>query len=218
MIDFAAARHLMVESQVRAHDVTDVRLQTAMRTTPRELFAPKALQQVAYMERDIDLGDGRTLLSARTFAKLLQAADVQPGDIALDIGCGGGYSSAILAALCETVVALENSADFSAATNQRLGQLGIDNVAVVEGPLDAGKPDQGPFDVIFINGGVGAAPNALFEQLSAGGRLAAIVMQGPVGKATIFRKGKDGAVGRTVAFDATAPILPGFEPAKTFSL
>lgn len=216
MPDYESARRNMVESQVRANDVTDVRLQDAMLRTPREVFAPKSMQCVAYMERDIEVAPGRYLIEARDFAKLMHAAAIKPTDLVLDIGCGSGYSTAILAALCETVVGLEADEAMAEQAGARLAKLDISNAAMVAGDLVAGKPDQGPFDVIFINGSVQEVPQALLDQLAEGGRLAAIVSEGRVGRATVFRRGRDGATGRRVVFDASAPPLREFDRQPEF--
>jgi len=216
MTDYATARRNMVESQVRANDVTDVRLQEAMLRTPRELFTPKAMRCAAYVERDIEVAPGRHLIEARDFAKLADAADVRAGDIVLDIGCGTGYSTAILAALAETVVGLEADAGLTEAASRTLAGLDIANAVVVTGELTRGCPEQGPFDVIFLNGSVAQVPPGLLEQLKEGGRLAAIVQTGPVGKATVFTRGRGQAVGRRVVFDASAPALPEFAAAPVF--
>src|SRR5262249_3139866 len=107
MTDFAIARRNMVASQVRANDVTDLRIQEAMAEIPRELFVPRAVRTIAYASEALPMGNGRALMEPRSFAKLVHAARVQPGDVALVIGAGTGYGAAVLARLAETVVALE---------------------------------------------------------------------------------------------------------------
>ena len=210
MIDFAAARENMVESQVRPNDVTDRRLQDAMRTVPREAFVPKAMRAVAYMERDIEVAPGRYLLEARDFSKLIDALRVGAEDLVLDVGCGTGYSAAILASLAGAVVAVERDADLAAQASETLAALGVDNAAVIEGDHAAGNAKEGPYDVIFVNGAIEEAPAALLDQLKDGGRLGAIVLENGVGKARIYTKAGEIAGART-EFDAQAPILPGFE-------
>ena len=110
MFDAVAARRLMVDGQVRTADVTDAALIDAMLTVPRERFLPPALAQLAYLDGDIQIAPGRALLKPMVLAKLIQAARVGPEDRVLDLGCGTGYSSAVLARLAATVVALEEDA------------------------------------------------------------------------------------------------------------
>lgn len=215
MINFATARENMVESQVRPNDVTDRRLQQAMGAVPRELFVPKAMRSVAYMERDIEIAPGRYLIEARDFSKLIDALDVREDDLVLDIGCGTGYSSAILAAMAGAVVAVEQDHDLAKKAEELMTELGADNAAIVEGPHGEGNAKQGPYDVIFINGAVDAPPTGLFDQLKDGGRLGAIVIENGVGKARVYLKSGD-VVGARRAFDAQAPVLPGFERTPGF--
>ena len=215
MTDFTLARHNMVESQVRPNDVTDLRIQAAMRGLPRERFVPKAKRAVAYSEADIAIADNRFLLQARDFSKLVEAADVTEHDIVLDIGCGTGYSSAVLASLASMVVALECDDQLAAQATDLLNELEIENAVVIQGDLTAGVPKQAPFDIIFINGGVEEIPTALFDQLRDGGRLVAIAEHDGAGSAVVFKKSGD-AIGERPVFDAAAPLLPGFEAAKKF--
>ena len=104
--DFSAARETMVESQIRTADVTELDLLMAFRRTARERFVPQSQMALAYADAQIDYGDGRTLLRPRDFAKLVQAADIKRTDVVLDLGCLRGYSTAILAQTCDTVVGL----------------------------------------------------------------------------------------------------------------
>ena len=109
MFDFAAARETMLDCQIRTNDVTDHDIQAAFRAVPRECFVPKAKTALAYSDVHIDLGEGRYMLRPRDFAKMLDAADITSTDVVLNIGCGRGYSVAVLSQLAETVVALEQS-------------------------------------------------------------------------------------------------------------
>src|SRR3546814_7419678 len=106
-MDFAAARENMIEGQLRPNKVTDEAILSAMGTVPRERFLPNGKRAVAYVDEDIGLGQGRFLMEPIVLARLIQAAGVEPDDLVLDIGCGTGYSAAILALLANTVIALE---------------------------------------------------------------------------------------------------------------
>ena len=214
---YAVARRHMVESQVRPNKVTDDRVADAMLDTPRELFVPKPFRGVAYMDEDIKIAHGRFLIEPMVFARLLQEAGIEAGDTVLDIGCGTGYSTAVLGHLAGTVVALEGDRDLAARATEILAELGIDNAAVVEGPLNNGLPDQGPFDIILLNGSVADVPDALINQIAEGGRMMAVIVRKGIGRATRFDR-INGLVSHRDLFDASIPALPGFsrEPGFVF--
>lgn len=216
-MDFKTARRRMVESQVRTNDVTDLRVQWVMETVPREIFLPGDLREQAYVEREIAYAPGRRLLTARDFAKLVDAADPQRGDLVLDVACGSGYSTAVLASLAEMVVAVEADEDLAALAQKNLQALDIANAAVIVGNPAEGAPKQGPFDIIFVGGAIAVEPKALLDQLKDGGRLAAIRREGGVSRGVIYQK-SGGAVAARAVFDAaTAAILPEFAAPKSFS-
>ena len=115
MIDFAAARRMMVDGQVRTSDVTDPRIIAAMLELPRERFVPEASAALAYLDLDLPVTEepapgARRLLKPMVLAKLVQAADIGRDARVLDVACGTGYSSALLARLARSVVALEDDA------------------------------------------------------------------------------------------------------------
>lgn len=213
MVDFAQARQTMVDCQVRPADVTDLRVIAALGDVARERFVPAAVRAVAYLDRDVPLGARRALIKPMVLAKLLQAAAVTATDRVLDVGCGTGYSSAVLAKLAASVVALEEDGAVAESAGNALA--GVHNVTSVRGSLAAGWPPSAPYDVILMQGATDVPPDSLFRQLAEGGRLLAIVGSGPVGKATIYR-----AAGKNVTsqplFDAAAPLLPGFSKAPAF--
>lgn len=221
MSDFSLQRLNMVESQVRPSDVTDRRIPRAMSSVPREAFVSPARRSLAYLDIDLPLEPtgpgltGRVILAPRTFAKLLQLAAVEPTDVVLDIGCGTGYSSAILAKLAQTVVALESNTALAQEATRILQSLGADNVAVVQGELAAGYPSEGPFDVILLEGAVAAVPESLLGQLKDGGRLVAIRADGRTGRAQVWQR-TGAAISERDGFDATTAFLPGFSPVHRF--
>ncbi len=217
MADYAARRTTMVDTQVRPADVTSFPVIEAMLTVPREAFVPDDLREAAYVGENIDLGGGRVVLEPRSLAKMLDALDISPDDMVLDVGAGLGYSSAVIARLAEAVVALEEDPGMAAEAERLLGEHGADNVAVVTGALAGGAPRHGPYDVIVIEGGVGALPPALEDQLKEGGRIGAIFMEGTLGTCRIGHR-IDGRLSWRFAFNAGAPVLPGFERPRVFAL
>ena len=128
----------MVDTQVRPSDVTSFRILDAMLSVPRELFVPSEQKDAAYAGTHVGLGHGRVVLAPRTMAKLLQAADVQPDELVLDVGAGLGYSSALAACMAEAVIALEEDADLAREAERVLSEASADNVAVINGALADG--------------------------------------------------------------------------------
>jgi protein-L-isoaspartate(D-aspartate) O-methyltransferase len=217
MIDFAEARQMMVEGQVRTYDVTDLRVLAAMLEVPREHFVPEDRRALAYADRDLPVTNaGRTsryLLKPAVLARLIQGAEVVETARVLDVGCATGYSSAVLSKLAGSVVALEEDPHLAAIAKEKLAAIGAANVTVIAGPLIAGAPAQAPFDVILLNGATEIVPRDLCRQLNEGGRLACVFGRAP-GRATIYRSASGHVTGQP-AFDAAAPLLPGFaKPAE----
>ena len=218
MIDFAEMRRAMVDAQVRANDVTDLRIVAAMLETPRERFVPAGLRNFAYIDDDLLVKEGspsRYLMEPMVLAKLLQAAEIGPEALVLDVGAASGYSTAVLAKLAGQVVALEEDSELAAQGSGVLVDLGLLNAAYVQGALTAGWPAEGPYDVILLNGSIDSAPEALLAQLKPGGRLVAVVGRGRSGRATVFTN-TAGGIGSRVVFDAAVPTLPGFEARPGF--
>jgi protein-L-isoaspartate(D-aspartate) O-methyltransferase len=221
MIDFATARRMMVDGQVRPNDVTDLRIIAAMLEVPRERFLPPAKAPLAYLDFDIPVLEGpdgrprRRMLKPMLLAKMIQVAGVRETDSVLDVGCGTGYSSAVLAQLARTVVALEEEATLALAAKESLYALGITNVSVETGPLAAGYPARAPYDSIFLQGATEVEPQMLFPQLREGGRLVCVRPGAAGGKAVVYRRA-GGDVSGWPVFDATASVLPGFTATPTF--
>ena len=213
MSDYAAQRFNMVESQVRANDVTDQRIQKAMLDVPRERFVPARLRPVAYMDGPLEVARGRFLLDARSFAKLAQLAAIRPGDVVLDVGAASGYSAAVLARIAARVVALEEDAELVRIASEAL--RGIGNVELAQGRLAEGHKPRGPYDVIFAGGAVETRPEALLRQLKESGRLVTVVREGGRGQARLYLN-TGGAISERIAFDSQAQVLPGFEKARSF--
>jgi len=217
MLDNAANRTMMVDTQVRPSDVTKFPIIDAMLTVRREAFVPENKRNVAYAGENIDLGGNRVVLEPRTFAKMLDALDIQRGDVVLDIGCGLGYSSAILAHMADAVVAVEQDEDMARDAETALSEQGVDNAVVIAGPLAKGAAKHGPYDVICIEGAVSQIPDEVLAQLKEGGRILAIFALSTVGEARLGRK-IGGKVSWSLAFNAGAPVLPGFTSEVAFVL
>ncbi len=211
----------MVDGQVRTQDVTDWQLLAALSEVPRERFVAPGDVELAYLDRDLTVGQTgsakRCLLKAAVLAKMIQAAEIGPADRVLDVGCATGYSTAVLSHLAESVVGLEENEALAQRADETLRALGIANASIRRGPLAEGFPTLGPYDAILIEGTIEVLPQALQAQLKEGGRLVCIERQGrgPVARAMLYRSSAGDVSGYPI-FDAAAPLLPGFARPPAF--
>ncbi len=218
MTDYDTLRTAMVDCQVRPSDVTKFPIISAMLAVRREVFVPSAKREVAYVGDHVDLGQGRVVLDPRIFSKMLDSLNITPGEMVLDIGCGLGYSAAVIGHLAEAVIALESDKTLATEAESNLAAQAIDNAIVVTGTLAEGAAKHGPYDAICVSGGaVEDIPAHLLDQLKEGGRVAAIFATGLAGECRVGIK-TNGIVAWHGAFDATAPVLKGFEKTREFAL
>lgn len=211
----SAARQQMISGQIRPNRVTDERVLGAFASVPREAFLPKALKGVAYLDEDLEIRPGRFIMEPMVMARLVQAAGILESDVVLDVGCTTGYSSAVLAQLAATVVALEEDQELAKIAAEKLAEAEIDNVAVVQGSLAGGAHKHGPYQVIFLNGAAEQIPAELIDQLDEGGRLVFVRLEKNVGHGHMITKTGELTGGRDL-FDAGTPLLPGFGTKTAF--
>jgi len=216
MADFSKARQNMVDCQLRTNKVVDEALVARFETVPREWFVGESVRSVAYVDEDVSIENGRYLVAPMVLARMLQELTINRSEVVLDVGCGTGYSSAILSGLADTVVALEENHELATRANELLTELAADNAIVVEAPLAEGYATQGPYDIILVGGSIAGVPSALTDQLIDGGRLAAIIDDGKGQGKVILMIKNHGAVSQRELFDASVPRLPGFEPKMGF--
>ncbi len=206
--DFAAAREAMVESQLRPQGVTDAGVLDAMGKIAREKFLPSHTRPLAYADRAVALSDGRFLPAPAVLGQLLTQMRPEPGQRALVVGAGTGYSAAVLSAMGLRVTAIESDAELLQSTGP--------GATVTQGDLEAGAPNEGPFDQILVDGAVGFIPDALVAQLADGGRLGTALIDRGLTRLIIGRKAGD-AFGYLSIGDAGVPALPGFSRPQAFS-
>jgi protein-L-isoaspartate(D-aspartate) O-methyltransferase len=206
----------MVNGQLRTGGIVDRVLLAAFLETPRQRFVAPKFESLAYLDRDLPARGGakRELLAPLTLARMLQAAMVVPGDRILDVAGGSGYCAAILAAMGAKVVLLESEPGAAAAARSELKGRG--NVAVVEGSLNGGAADRGPFDLIVVEGAFGIHPDSLLALLADPGRLVGIDASEQPSRAVLYEKA-GGALGRRPLFETAAKVLDGFQPRVSFA-
>jgi protein-L-isoaspartate(D-aspartate) O-methyltransferase len=219
MSGFSTARQNMVDCQVRPSDVTDIRIIDAMLALPREAFVPQTQRELAYLDLDLDVSDGgsarRYLIKPVVTAKMLQAADIGDTDHVLVAGCATGYTAALVAKLAGRVTATETVPALAAKARDVLAQLGLGNVTVRAADAAAGDPANAPYDVIILDGATEITPEHLYQQLRDGGRLVGVFAQTRPPRAMIVTR-SHGDFGNRALFDASVPVLPGFERVPTF--
>jgi protein-L-isoaspartate(D-aspartate) O-methyltransferase len=207
--DFEAARQAMIDSQLRPQGVTDPAVLNAMGRVEREKFLPAHTRPLAYVDRPVSMGDSRFLPAPTALGQLLTEMMPLPGQRALVVGAGTGYSATVLQSIGLEVIALEDSPDLAAHARQ----AGLD---VVEGPLEAGYAKGAPYDRILIDGAVEYVPDAIIDQLADGGRLGTALVDRGVTRLIVGRKAGI-AFGYLSVSDEGVPALPGFMRPRAFT-
>jgi protein-L-isoaspartate(D-aspartate) O-methyltransferase len=209
MQDFSLARRAMVDNQLRPEGVTDRGVLAAMAAVERERFVPEATRALAYFDRPLKVGDQRAMMPPAALGRLLSELAPQPGERALIVGSGTGYSAALLREIGVDAVALESDEALAAAA----GEAGIDTQI---GELAKGWAKGAPYDFILIDGAVEEVPAALVKQMRDGGRLAGAIVDRGVTRLVVGRVSA-GALGLRSLADAEVDILPGFERPRVFT-
>lgn len=215
MLNFEKARRNMVDCQLRTCEVTSLPVLAAFDAVPRERFVPQELQDQAYLDRVLPLGT-RTMLPPMMLGRLVQIAQITRDEKVLDVGCGLGYSTAILAHVAGAVTGLEEDAALAAQAESNVRALGLTNASVKQGALDRPPAGAGPFDVILLNGAFEEMPAAFLSALVEGGRLVGVSATAGAGRAVVLTK-TDGAWSQRAYYSANAPLLEGFRKAPAFA-
>jgi len=209
-MDYAAARKVMVDSQVRVNDVTDRGLQAALLSVPRERFCAADRTFAAYAEVETPITPTRKLMMARDVSKLIQAVDARSGESALVVA--GPYAAAVLAALGLTVTAQEADGAVFEIAGEALADAGVTTAIA---PLT--EPAAGEYDIIISEMATPVRPEAWLKSLKVGGRLAVVERSGPAGKAVLYVRGRDG-LSRRELFDSNPQVMAEMSPAEIFVL
>lgn len=211
-----AARHNMVESQIRTWSVLDEHVLALVERAPRQDFVPPAYRNLAFADMQLPLGHGQVMMAPLVEARLLQALAVKPTDKILEIGTGSGYVTWLLANLGKRVHSVEIFADLSAAAQQKLAGHNVANTVLEVGDAAAGWERHKPYDVIFITGSLPILPDSFKASLAPGGRLAVIVGQSPAMEAKLIKRLNTHAFAETSLFETGLPALVNAKQPERF--
>lgn len=215
-IDYAKARELMVEQQVRPWDVLDPRVLDALTQVPREYFVPAAHRSLAYADLALPLGHGESMMKPVVEGRTLQALELSPGDDVLEIGTGSGFLSACLGRLAREVVSLERHADLADAARSKLAARGVGNVNVITADAFSWENSR-RFAAICVTGAVAAIPPRFIEWLQPDGRMFIVRGRSPAMEAVLLRN-QSGSPRIESLFETDLPYLAGAAPVPTFEL
>ena len=217
-MDFKIARKNMVENQIRANKVTSLNVINAFLDVPREKFVPDALQEISYVDEDIQLSRNRFMMKPMILARLFQSLNLKGNENILHVGSNSGYGSAILSRMCSSVISLEADKKLFETSIHTFSNMGFDNVVPLHGSMENGVEKEAPFDIIFIEGSIETEPKSLFGQLNENGKLIAIIRPAniKIGKAKLFFKISN-EIGLENLFDAQVSKLSIFKSKTKFS-
>ena len=217
-MNYKLARKNMVENQIRANKVTDIKIIDAFSNVQREIFVPESHKEISYNDEDVILSRNRFMMKPMILARLFQSLSLKGDENILHIGSNSGYASAILSQLCHAVISIESDKKLYEKSINIFSEIGFDNVVPLHGPMEVGVPKESPFDVIFIEGALEEKPKALFEQLNNNGKLVVVLKPSNIniGKANLFFK-LNNEIGNEILFDAQVSKLSIFKSKPKFN-
>ena len=217
-MNYELARKNMVENQIRANKVTDIKIIDAFSNVEREIFVPESYREISYNDEDIRLSRNRFMIKPMILARLFQSLSLNGNENILHIGSNSGYASAILSQLCHAVISIESDKKLYEKSINIFSEIGFDNVVPLYGSMEVGVPKESPFDVIFIEGALEEKPKALFDQLNNNGKLVVVLKPSNIniGKANLFFK-LNNEIGNEILFDAQVSKLSIFKSKPKFN-
>lgn len=206
-MDLQQARFNMIEQQIRPWDVLDPNVLELMEEIPREEFVPEEFKQLAYADISIALGNGEFMTPPKIAARMLQTVGIRPNDTALEIGTGSGYVTALMAKMARHVYSVDINHDCIEMAKQNLATQNINNVTLEQGDAANGWHQNDHYDVIVITGSLPVLPDAFWQLLNRGGRLFAVIGNGPVMEAILVRRTGEKEFSKEVLFETELPML-----------
>ena len=208
-------RSQMVEQQIRARGITNLRVLRAMREIPRHLFIPLPYDRAAYGDAPLPIGNGQTISQPYIVALMTELLDPQPNDTILEIGAGSGYQAAILSLLVQHVTTVERIPEVADLAKKNLEKLGLKNISIIVGDGTRGYPDTAPYNGIMITAATPAIPAPLLDQLAIGGTVVAPVGDREIQELVTVTKNKSGIVRLTHGGVRFVPLIGEYGWADT---
>ena len=206
----------MIEGQIKPINGMSEELLSAFYSLDRNDFMPEKMKKMSYIEKNILLEDKRTILKPSLIAQMALSINLKANENVLILGATTGYLSAILSHQAETVIVVEENEQFLNNSENAIKKNNINNVVFIKNEIVKGYSEQSPFNAIIIEGAIQEIPNNILEQLDEGGRLFAIVQEGDICSAKLFKKN-----GRSISdqrlFNCSMPVLSMFEKKNNFS-
>src|SRR5690606_37447521 len=212
--DYAKARELMVEQQIRPWDVLDGRVLDVLVRLPREAFVAERHRALAYADLELPIGHGETMLKPVLEGRALQALALQGGESVLEIGAGSGFCAPGPGPLAREGTSFERHADLADAPADRLRAQGFGNVSVVAAAAFAWGPGR-QFDAICVSGAVDTVPSRFLEWLRPGGRMFVVHGRAPAMEAVLLHNDVNGPRHESL-FETDLAYLAGAEPPAEF--
>lgn len=213
-LDYARAN--MLKQQLRTWHVLEPSILALIANTPRERFVPKGYEKLAFADTEIPVGEGRSMMSPKEEARILQELAVKPSDKILLIGVDGSYLMTLLSKLAQQVYAVESDSQIRSTVEANIKKDEMDNVTLLDADIYEGWQEHAPFDVVILSGSVSAVPDHLFDSLAVGGRLFAVVGEKPVMSATFYQRAESGALKEWRLYETVRPRVPHFKETGTF--
>jgi protein-L-isoaspartate(D-aspartate) O-methyltransferase len=211
--DRNSRRIAMVDRHIAARGITEEAILAAFREVPRERFVGPDMEEFAYEDGPLPIGEGQTISQPYIVASMIDAADVKPGDRVLEVGAGSGYAAAVLSRIAGRVFAIERHEVLARKARERVDRLGYDNCSIIAADGTKGLPDEAPFDAILVAARIDRIPEALKRQLRIGGTLVIPVGEERVQQLqAIVRTGEDSWSSRDITPVRFVPLLEGVVP------
>ncbi|MDR1042045.1 MAG: protein-L-isoaspartate(D-aspartate) O-methyltransferase [Deltaproteobacteria bacterium] len=212
---YSKARALMVAEQLERRGIASKAVLECMGRVPRHLFVDESLATHAYQDGPLSIGHGQTISQPYMVALMTEALDLKPSDRVLEIGCGCGYQSAVLAGLCARVYAVERVPALFDLARANLMRVGVRNVSLKLGDGTLGWPEEAPFEAVLAAAYSRSVPEGLRDSLAFGGRLVMPVGDSGGQLLVLYSRGADGKVSRrTLVACRFVPLMRDHRPSR----
>ena len=206
----------MIEGQIKPINGMSEELLSVFYSLDRNDFMPESIKEMSYIEKNILLEDKRTILKPSLIAQIALSINLKATENVLILGSTTGYLSAILSYQAETVIVVEENDSLLNCSENAIKKNNINNVVFVKNEIVKGYNEQSPFNAIIIEGAIQEIPLNIIDQLDEGGRLFAIVQEGEICSAKLFKKYGQ-SISEQRLFSCSMPVLSMFMKKNSFS-